>query len=584
MLLLMPQAHESSRGGEGLNVAGSTGFENAIYVNGINVTETMRHNGGISLPPTFIDHVELKTGGYEPEFGRASGGVVSMTTRSGTNIPWQSAFAYYSASGLASSSTRSAFDFATGRFARYDVGVAAGGPIRRDRLWYFAAYDAGIAHEDVRLPGGPQTDRERADRFAAKLTWRADARTNISATLVGDPSKRNVVGSPFWGFLPVRSLANPEPFLNYWDQGGVATSVAATRTLGTGWLVEGTASRVSFRDRTGPQTAAGTSVPLVVDYVTNEWSGGTGNQWDRRSTRWSGSLSASYARGEQTLKFGAQFEDNTQRESWQWPGNGPEGAGVIFRTGSAEYLSLILDHRARTHIRIPTLYAQTSILAHPRLRLNAGLRWEQQRFSSPTTGSSSAIDPQLEPRLGVIVYPSGSPDQKFVASLGRFYEQVPSQPVTWHWGGLRQRFFFYTHDPQVDASGANPSFWDDVPSRELRGQYYHKATIGYERTVARATWLSVHASHRALREVIGEVARSPVEHTLGNPGRGEFATLPRPNNRYDALEVMLSRLADRTTAIWSRTCFLGTEGITEACGTGDGESQRSHLEYEQSIR
>ena len=75
-----------------------------------------------------------------------------MTTRSGTNIPWQSAFAYYSASGLASSSTRSAFDFATGRFARYDVGVAAGGPIRRDRLWYFAAYDAGIAHEDVRLP------------------------------------------------------------------------------------------------------------------------------------------------------------------------------------------------------------------------------------------------------------------------------------------------------------------------------------------------------------------------------------------------------------------------------------------------
>ena len=248
-----------------------------------------------------------------------------------------------------------------------------------------------------------------------------------------------------------------------------------------------------------------------------------------------------------------------------WSAGGPGG---IVRTGSAEYLSLILDHRARTHIRIPTLYAQTSILAHPRLRLNAGLRWEQQRFSSPTTGSSSAIDPQLEPRLGVIVYPSGSPDQKFVASLGRFYEQVPSQPVTWHWGGLRQRFFFYTHDPQVDASGANPSFWDDVPSRELRGQYYHEATIGYERTVARATSLSVHASHRALREVIGEVARSPVEHTLGNPGRGEFATLPRPNNRYNALEVMLSRLADRDNGYMvSYVLSRKTEGFTEACET-----------------
>ena len=546
MLLLLPQVHAASLGQEGLNIAGSTGLENAFYVDGINVTETLRHNGGISLPPTFIDNLELKTGAYEPEFGRGSGGVVSMTTRSGTNVPWQSAFAYYSASGLASTSTRSAFDFATGRFARYDIGVAAAGPIRRERLWYFAAYDAGFAREDVRLPGGPKTDGGRADRFAAKLTWRADPHTNVSATVLGDPSQRDVVGNPMFGFLPVRSLANPEPFLSYWDQGGVATSVAATRTLGSGWLVEGAASRVSFWDRTGPQTAAGVSVPLVIDFETNEWSGGEGNQWNRRSTLWAGSLSASYARGEQTLKLGAQFEDTDQHENWQFPGNGPDGAGVIYRTGSKAYQGITLDLQTQTHLRVPTLYVQTSILAHRRLRLNAGFRWEQQRFSSPTTGQSSAIDPQFQPRLGAIVYPTGSPDQKLVASAGRFYEQVPSQPVTWGWGGLQQRFFFYDHDPRVDPSGGAMVRFDFVPSRDVRGQYYDEFTIGYERTLSRATWLGAHVSHRELREVLELGARTGppvVELVLGNPGRGEFASLPRPNNRYDALELSLSRFA-----------------------------------------
>ena len=543
LVLLLPQAHASYRSHEGLNIAGGTGLENAFYVDGVNVTEGFRHNGGISLPPGFVDHIELKTGGYEAEFGRATGGIVSVTTRSGTNTPWLSAFSYYTASSLASDGARAAFDFGTGRFLRQDIGVAAGGPVVRDRLWYFAAYDVAVAREDLRIPGGPQTDQSRADQFAAKLTWRADGQTTVSATVAGDPRRRDVVGNAFWGGLPIRSLANPEPYLGYWNQSGVAASVAALRTVGSHWLLDASASRVWFRDETGPRTAAGASSPLVLDFVTGQWSGGHGNRWDRRAGRTAFSLSASWERGDHTAKVGVQLEQNDQRERWQWPGDGPSDAGVIFHVGSDQFVALPLDHRARTRTRIPTLFAQTSALVLPRLRLNGGLRWEAQRVHSPTTGRSGSIGGQLQPRLGAIVYPTGTLTQKLTASAGRFYEQVPNQVAGWYWGGLRQQAFIYPHDPRTDPSGAFAAEWGYVAGRALVGQHYDEATLGWERELPRAVGASVRASRRVLRAVLQEIAvEGSPDYVLGNPGRGAWASLPAPSTRYDALEATLGRM------------------------------------------
>jgi outer membrane receptor protein involved in Fe transport len=87
---------------------------------------------------------------------------------------------------------------------------------------------------------------------------------------------------------------------------------------------------------------------------------------------------------------------------------------------------------------VASAYAQTSLLAYPRLRVNAGLRWDGQFFNSPTTGRSGSITGQWQPRLGLVAYPTGSEDQKVTASLGRFFEQIPLQPIGWFWGGLHR--------------------------------------------------------------------------------------------------------------------------------------------------
>jgi outer membrane receptor protein involved in Fe transport len=52
------------------------------------------------MPFDFIDQVQVKTGGYEAEFGQATGGVVNVITKSGTNVVRGSAFGYLHPSGL----------------------------------------------------------------------------------------------------------------------------------------------------------------------------------------------------------------------------------------------------------------------------------------------------------------------------------------------------------------------------------------------------------------------------------------------------------------------------------------------------
>lgn len=559
LLTLLPQANASSWHRDGVNIAGATGLENAYFIDGMNVTEGFRNSGGTTLPYSFIDHVELKTGGYEAEFGRALGGIISVTTRSGSNEPHVSAFSYYTASSLGTNTARSRIDFGTGDYGRYDVGIAKGGPLVRDRLWYYVAYDFATAREDVALLGNRYTDRTRSHQFAGKLTWEPHRETNVTAVVVGDPTTRDMVGNSFWGVLPIESLGNVEPYLGYWDQGSVAASISARRTIGSKLLLESVLSRSEFHDRTGPNSANGGSQPLVIDGITGQWSGGYGNQWDRRGSRTAVQLAASYAAGPHSSKVGFQFDENNQRENWQWPGNGPNGAGVIFRNGVSSYMGLLLDHRARVRSRAPSMFVQSSLQPHRALRVNTGLRWDAQYFHSATTGRSGAITDQFQPRFGVILYPSPGREQKLAMSAGRFYEQLPTQPVTWFWGGLHQHFDFYGQNPLVDASGATSFFWDDVPAAGIIGQHYDEVTVSYEANFGRRLTWSVRGVRRLLREVLQEMAASgsPPQAVLANPGRGDFAALPEPDTHFDALELTLrqstaGKLALLASYVWSK--------------------------------
>ena len=79
----------------GTMVYGSTGSENAYYIDGVNTTGVELGQQGKTLNFEFIQEVQVKTGGYMAEFGRSTGGLINVITKSGGNEFHGDVFGYY---------------------------------------------------------------------------------------------------------------------------------------------------------------------------------------------------------------------------------------------------------------------------------------------------------------------------------------------------------------------------------------------------------------------------------------------------------------------------------------------------------
>ena len=129
-----------------LTIYGATSAENQWIIDGVNTTNPYKGIQGKAINNEFIEEVEVKTGGYQPEYGRALGGIVNVITKSGGNTYHGDGFVYYDSTGTAAESEFRPGDseIASMRVVdghRVDYGVDLGGFLLKDRLWIFGAYN-----------------------------------------------------------------------------------------------------------------------------------------------------------------------------------------------------------------------------------------------------------------------------------------------------------------------------------------------------------------------------------------------------------------------------------------------------------
>src|SRR5438270_88961 len=105
-----------------ITVYGSSGAENAFYVDGVNTTNSEYGFQGKELNFEFIEALEVKTGGYEAEYGRATGGIISVITKSGSNELHGDLFGYDNSDSLQTNS-KSVVGPTPGGFTKKDYGV-----------------------------------------------------------------------------------------------------------------------------------------------------------------------------------------------------------------------------------------------------------------------------------------------------------------------------------------------------------------------------------------------------------------------------------------------------------------------------
>jgi outer membrane receptor protein involved in Fe transport len=149
--------------GVGVSFSGSSSLENQYYVDGVNTTGLTLGTVGSPIINDFIEEIEVITGGYNAEFGRATGGVVNVVTKSGSNDFKGSVFGYWQPGALTAAAKTTPINAgsidAKGDVAyNADFGFELGGPIIKDKMWFYVGFAPAFAQTDTTRYTKSQTD------------------------------------------------------------------------------------------------------------------------------------------------------------------------------------------------------------------------------------------------------------------------------------------------------------------------------------------------------------------------------------------------------------------------------------------
>jgi Carboxypeptidase regulatory-like domain/TonB dependent receptor-like, beta-barrel len=577
----------TSQDGAGTAVYGSTGAENAYYIDGVNTTGIVNGTQGKELNFEFIQEVQIKTGGYQAEFGRALGGVINVITRSGGNEFHGDGFAYSFGDRLEAGPKREIVDYrrenkgtyVESAFTQGDYGGDLGGYLWRDTLWFFAAYDRVDNDTDLRVSkdftafNGPPEGKvyvrsTTRDLWSTKLTWRLSQNHSLILSSFGDPTSEDGPLS-----VPNTILAGPEStFMGTQKTGGNDGTLKYQGIVGSRIVLDAQVSRHNEQLRAeGP----GSSITRVSDATTALYaetsqpilSGGLGgftNQTYRRDVyRADLTYLADDLAGTHEFKVGAEYEDVRVNSAYTYSGDqivakrcarghltlagcAPEWIYYVhtFRLTSPPPGGLF-DPDLTDYIRNPVIvHAKTTNRGaylqdtwHPlrNLTLDLGLRWEGQRLYDRFGTARVSINDNWAPRLGVVWDWRGDGRSKLFGSWGRFYETVPSAMV--------QRAF--TGDVVASVSNLDPEaiFCDPALNANrvynrcsvtggylepvdpaIKGEYLEELVLGAEVEVASDVVIGAKAIYRSLGRAIEDGLTITGDYAIGNPGRGLMRT------------------------------------------------------------
>ncbi len=167
--------------GTNVKMSGGAATQNAVFTDG-GESRGFRTTNANVVPLESVAEFRVDTATYAAEFGRSGGGVVTIATKSGTNALHGVVYEFLRNDNLnANSWTNNRSNVRRGDFKRNDFGVAIGGPIVRDRTFFFANYEARRQASPVENLNTVPTDAQRQGDFSSTYD------RNGALTLVYDP-------------------------------------------------------------------------------------------------------------------------------------------------------------------------------------------------------------------------------------------------------------------------------------------------------------------------------------------------------------------------------------------------------------
>jgi outer membrane receptor protein involved in Fe transport len=473
--LLTPGVTRDTRSGD-LSFAGQRGTLNSLVVDGADNNNTFfgqstGRTGSGRAPYQFsqdaVKEFQVNSNSFSAEYGRAGGAVINVVTKSGTNELHGSAFEFYRDKALNANNAINVLNNRPKSPYHYNqFGATLGGPIRRNKDFFFGNYDGQrntqpnivVLNLPTNTPSDPATLAGIARLQPLADSW--ERRLDQDVVLVKTDHELNAANR-----LTLRY--NHQNFTGEGFESGGAqiafehsgASLVKTRTFNAGFTSVISAklfNEVRFqysRDREPGEANSENPEAVVQQSGTTVLTIGRNNFSPRETTikRWQVADTATFVQGKHKLKsgFDFQFDDilnrfpgffsgsytfrslasfaggrpNAGTESYQQNFPGPNTTGEVTHPNIREY----------------SLFAQDEWRPVRDVTINAGLRYDLMKTSHPPVRNP---DPQLAsadidtsrldadtnnfgPRLGLAWSPQGRP-YVVRGGWGLFYGRTPS--------------------------------------------------------------------------------------------------------------------------------------------------------------
>jgi outer membrane receptor protein involved in Fe transport len=397
-----------------VTIAGAFAYDNVFMVNGVDINDNLFGTANNVFIEDAIDQTTVMTSGISAEYGRFSGGVINMITKSGGNT--------FSGSGRINLSNdawteETPFEVSRGVERRDNLNRTwegtFGGPVLRDRLWFFTAgrYAKTTTSQALQQTGIQFEGLNENKRFEGKLTGtianghtvagnyirNTTDVTRLAFSVSIDPRAAETPSFPndlmvvnYNGVLSPRMLANfqvSRKTFGFRGSGGSSTVITDSPFFSLGITTPDTFHyNAPYFDATDPE--------------------------DRNNQQYSGSLSyfaSTQGFGSHDLKGG--FDHFTSSRTG---GNSQSATGYVFNAdyattatgapaldasgrlspvfvpGESTLENWLATRGAQIDIRTLSLFLQDRWLVTPKLTLNFGVRYENVR--SEATGGIVGVD------------------------------------------------------------------------------------------------------------------------------------------------------------------------------------------------
>ena len=613
-----PGANNEPRSG-GLSIDGASAGENRYIIDGAETTNLRSGVQGKGMVVDFIDTVQVKSSGYQAEYGGATGGVVNVVTKSGTNSFRGDLVTYFSSDALGvgllddattlvggstitnytdgrrslrlspSDSTVAEYvEYPKDDYTRVEPGFTIGGPIVRDRVWFFTSYIPTMENRErtvtFRSNGETKTfEREYITHYSSSNVSAqiSDALRGRLAYNLSNGKSTNLLPAPDGSGSPTANYGLGRKTPN-WSIGGNLDYV-----LSNSWFF-GVRGGYYLSDLQDESVFQGTrflfnattnigmpGVPESLQRATSfsnvpTNSESTFDKQKRLNLQADTTIYVS-AGGQHAIKGGVQFDrignevlsgetGNLVRINWgrALSPTLPVGAFGYYQVRSNGVLP---DRGFITQGDINNtnvgLFIQDSWTISNRLTLNLGLRTENESVPSfsqdpniPDVSMKFNFSDKLAPRVGFAWDLAGDGKTKVFGNWGVFYDIFKLELPRGAFGGDKWLEYYYTLDTPdwttLDPAGCPPA----CPGQLIRGpiDFRHpsndpdansidpdikpmkmqEVAFGIERELGPRLAASLRYVHKQVDRAIEDIGTLDADgneiYVIGNPGFGQATT------------------------------------------------------------